>query len=1426
MVKKTTGVHYATNVHGQPNANLKYAKYYVGWANAPNASAKTYSTKPQGSAMSYYYNENKHQKPVTLTAHDFDFNLPSCAYITKITFTARIKASGKINVKAPYARFNIYNGSTHVDTYCEDDTGWDDGYWYYNPNKKLSNTWQEIDYVLTGTEFRKRGYPISSLNDIIMGIDLRWYASKELVNSTIKLDYVSCVIEYELAEPRLTFDTVTSEDNPRWTNAGETYTVVVNYTNRSNASCCNGTSKNIQVTVPHNAIVEGYNSSYDASTGIWTVPCTPNASSKLELEITDYSIGEDKINFLNEDIGDYDYWVYSAIPDHDVGEIRAFPGTMQKGVVSCVDYSAIVLSTNGRATVNVNVDTVNNSNPDLTWSIDYDYTMPDVTIASSSNSQIVFNVPRNEERHIFFKSCFIPSVVGNTNVRAVLNNSSRIVPYEVLDVPIFRVRNATVDNDFDRSVSEILFNPSVINFQTHRVASSTELGAYVLDCGVADYDGSMVLDECSLTASTWERLDYIGMIPLEYHHYDPKSTFENKGIKESYKNKTYKGKEGIIDEDISLKFKIRPKQAPTLHGLIELDKPTPINANHKCFEGDVLNHRGWVVLSKAEIERTNPLWYDVDATVDYITHDITTKFQIHKGLAVNNVSMPDVQEEVFELGSNLSTGLSVFNIDTDGGFVYDEDGEDGAKNIFSLDEGQHLLINTLNPLTDVAHVRFDWYSNRIDELRENEMSRIFRLKDRDGNSVFEYEYCDFEFEDDFVTCTVIIRVKNNTGGWNEAITLTKVDLSTEIEADPIAVDDTTDEDFTEVVLDEEDIVGDTTDESDDEIDDDAYEEGYIAPEFNPEEYDISLIYGTSLELILNGNNLSILDRGYNGSEVEQNVTLVGEDFVFETLWVNNNSDGTTEDIISYIDISLTETVLNTLYSSKYSNLMVSPFPIPYKTVVFTRESEEGTIYYLTGDEPFKYLIEPFYQYHCGTDMVTREGVSLFNLNNSYTHFYIENGLVRLGFNKLNGRLSLSKWDIASKTWVTTHHFQMSNDIKFSLAKYSDDKIVIKAGTDTLFTIWRGHPYIMVQNTKDIINITSDFNYAYGDNIDNTKYDYPVVCSFLNTNNLLPASVGGVSLDKDSVTINDDMISGGTNHTITLNIPNLTALADNTLGVTLSPSTTAGKVHFLVNGVEVGKASSPFTVTTDAFDKVGAYTVQAVYTGDDNNNIAISDKVTVNVSAPEPDDNTKADTGTPDAPSGKYKLEIVSAPSSFTFYDKKQVILQLTRGDTVCKGMIVEVQLPTGHTESRKTDANGQVYITNNDVDYVPGKYQWGGRFYDDWDEEGNISGNIMLTALKWIEIKKATPTFAHNAPSGRVTKGNDFIVKLKGVAGGLDGKKLIYGTGVGTKKTKTTNAKGNIHIPCNTKGTFYIVVNFAGSTRYNAIGRVFTIKVV
>lgn len=1423
--------HYASTVHGQPNANASDAKLRNEWVSNQKACAVDVTKAPQGSTSSLFEVKGKDfKRPWTFTAIQYGFDIPECAYINSVKFEVRVKIDTKSKIPSPYAHFNLYHGKNTVKDNIKDYNGWKDGLFNQAADKKyLSTSWQTLTYVMSGAEFRKKGYPISELNELRMGIDLRFFKPESLKGATkIDIQWVRCTVDYQMPNHVVTFDTVTSETSPRHVYCGEVYDVTVKHQNRSNAGCCNGNTRDLTVTLPPNAKIISSNGNY--SNGVWTVACTPNSESVLKLKLKDYSMGVQKINIQGSDVGNYDYWINNSHTGKDVGEVTGYPSVMQLNTPSCITFDAVVDSYYGAVDFYIDLVTLNkavdseHTPSSVDWSIDEDKSTEGVRITNVDGNHIQMSVPAQQVVNIVFKGCFKPDFIGSREAMVKLDydGTPTWISYNVIDAPDYIVRNTGLTTDYDRDVGEIIVNPSTIRFRTHRLATSTEIEAYVIDCSYAE--ANMITEEPTLSANIWEKLDYIGVVPLEYHHYDPDSTYSNKAISDAYKNKTYKGKEGVIDEKISLKFKCRPKQAPTLQGLVELDKPTPINANHKCFESDPLNHRGWAVLSEVKFTRTNPLWYDCEAEVDYITHDIYTKFEIFTGEKVNTQDMPSMMAETFSLGENLSTGLDLFTVDTDGGFIYDDDGEDGAKNIFSLDEGQHLSIATRNPLANVSQIRFDWYSNKIAEDRENNLERIFRIRNANGDSVLEYEYTDFKFYEGYITCNVIVRVLNDGGSWVPHTY--PIDIRTELEAEPIT--DSDNDDAEEVIIDIDS--SDVEDDEEEDIDEETpYEEGYIAPTFDSTQYDLTTMYGSSLEIILNGNKVSIYDSGYSGRElaIENEELVPSTSYTFESVWTNKNSDGMTEDIISYIDVSLAETILSNEFAEYYSSLRVSPFPIPYKTVAFTRESEEGTLFYLQGENPFKYRIEPYYQYHCGCDLLGEE-ISIFNLNNSYTHYSIENGLVRLGFNKYNGRLSLAKWDVVSKEWITTHYFHMSEDTKFELeGKLSDDKITIRAGTDTFFTIWRGRPWIGVKNPNDEIFIDSKFNYCLSDKVDGVPYEYPVVYSFLNTHNLLPSCIGGKRLDYDCFLLDDDQISTGTDHTLTITANTESDTFETgteiTFNASLSPSTTDGDVHYLINGEDKGTVEHPFSFTY-TFDTAGAYEIQAVFTGDDDDNPAFSSKIVLKVENPEIAQNSEFHNKPQDSLEGKYNLSFASIPSKFTYRDNKEVVLILTKGGKGVKGYPIECVLPDGRTETLNTNAAGKVSYKNTNAKV--GKVQWGGRFYDLIHSGATLTnGKLIDSALKWVEVGKATPSFTTNASSNKLNKGKKLVIQLNGVGEKLNNEKITYTIGKGSKKSKTTNKNGKISIAFNEKGTYPIKLMFAGNKNYKSISKKFTLQV-
>ena len=111
---KHTNIHYAKNTHEQINLNAADADYRKHWEKFNLSSASDPELKPKGSARSFYQHSLRQLlgvptsevvesigepqlevlgeqpskdvlqgKPWTFTAHDFDIDIPNCAYIQK-----------------------------------------------------------------------------------------------------------------------------------------------------------------------------------------------------------------------------------------------------------------------------------------------------------------------------------------------------------------------------------------------------------------------------------------------------------------------------------------------------------------------------------------------------------------------------------------------------------------------------------------------------------------------------------------------------------------------------------------------------------------------------------------------------------------------------------------------------------------------------------------------------------------------------------------------------------------------------------------------------------------------------------------------------------------------------------------------------------------------------------------------------------------------------------------------------------------------------------------------------------------------------------------------------------------------------------------------------------------------------------------------
>ena len=1505
MATQGSGWHYANVVNEQINPNTakrnKWSNISNAVGNSNNYASASYTMKKTGKTKKGdpIFTSNF---PYTVTAHDFRLNIPEKARITRIEIQASMKASTKNSgVEFPRGLMCIYGGgwSKHLDDTKAKETGWKGGLYFINPQKKMSSSkFTTYSYVMDEAICKKGNFTPSNLNATVCGIDLVFDDTVLTKAVDVYLRWVRIYVSYEIPEYSLVHDgAVTSEFNPRNTVTGKTNTVKFTL---SNATDTDGGTRRLKLTSPYGTKINYVGvskGSYDSNTGIWSVNCGRKSSAVMTIQYTDYTVDTQKIELAS---------IENTIEDLKDGFNVSKSFYFASGYGSSDDYSKITtqlitpvphyrhdccfaVTSNAKSTVDniITYQLYHSFNFEkLSVELDTNLSSKGVEITNYTQQGVItVTVPEiGVDYDICFRFCLRPLSTGEHTIYPRISGGTESLPCEIIIKPPYSYHfgNKTVFDE-ENNIANYLLHGETVRFGNHRIASELETGAYVLPCKVKDNDALMVQSKPNIHMYKWEQLDYIGCVPLEHLHFDPKSTYKDKLLDTHYKNKRYMGKELASDEDITLNVRLHPQQVTTVQGLIDMDKPIPINANHLCFEGDALNHRGWAEIYGITTTETNPHWYKCDIDVKYLTHNLNTRFKINKGDKTFG-KYPTVTPllESVASGESLSEDntLPYFIVDTDGGYIYNEEdtevtyytntdgkwvfyvegeseeliskikeryGEDNVdirqlddetefqalvdeittqgytvisidvgeriqvsdtnyssdnqRNIFTLDEGQHFNIKSREILSNVAQVKLEWLSSKLIENKENAVSKIVRLVDKTTNvAMFEYEYSDFNFKiynegDNQIECHVIGRAYRK-GDYDEVI-------NEDIRIPVIVEDDGTDEDSEAT---SEETVEDITNE----------------------EY-----YGSSVSFYLDNNKLTIEDTGYTGKALSSTCELEGDGYYYEVEWKNNNTDGEDNDIITFINLTVQDSFLASQYSDKYSNMLVSPFPVADKTLLFSRNGEEGVLYYYDDDkEEFSYLIEPYYQYHNGVDLRASVDntsyISIFNLNYGYKTVYLENGLVSLGINRLNGHMYLRKWDTTLKEYVTLFQLQLTNYDDININSISDDKIELQA-SNTLISMYRGHPYVIFKHELEDILIHNRFGRVWAEQVDDDVMQYPTYFDLMNTQNLLPACVGSKKeIDDDCVEVwecgDAEDCPDLTKVEMTIDYDNSIYMDEETnLSIDSEDLVNGDLIYYIIDGDVYDTPvtyPNPFPYT---FASSKEYEVSAVYVGDETRSYAVAPTVTIYAKQHTPVDPTPeppSPTPTPDCPqptTGKYTLRFLNCPSTFRYRDNQEIKMQLLRGGKPVCGKTVE-RIVFKHTWSADTNKNGIVTFKNESTDTKPAKYKIGGRFFD---YENN---NTITKVFKDVTVKKADLEWEMRYEAGAVNKYASFKLKDKHTGRSIPNKKVTIKHN-GVNLTKTTNEYGNVWIKVTKKGNHTYQCSFAGNSYYNKVKHTFKEKI-
>lgn len=1499
---------YAQVVNPQINPNITQRE---GWTNIYNAIGNDqslayshYTKGVKGVAFNskgvphktYVYNY-----PWKITAHRFGFNIPSNARIKKVTAGVRMKSSKNGSGSTyPKVGFYIRDSSSRIKD-SSSATGWHNGVYWHKSEKRLSTTISTAQYPMSGDTFYKGGYTVDNLNSDICGVDLD-FGTGNYPAQTVYLMLVWMEVEYDLPSYTVSTNLVGTEENPYQMRSGVQEILEFNI-NQPVANVSDswqtlklsvpwGTEISGDVTARSSANVINDIENIDANNFLLKLKFNNSGNAVLRVPIIDYTVDKNNIISLTNTnpsvtaspIPSKNFYYNTKrdkVDGYDQTTISYLNPPYHKRHLSCFTVDTVAESRDDEiehqisndepftfvcAELDGSLSSEKVKLKDIKYegqSLIVDDEIKEQDVPVGKYVSLIFRVKESIKQNLHYTLCIRPHNEGSNTLNIYASDPQRNFPKQYDVLPSYTYHIGTKENeDHENNIHNTRLYGERINFTNHRIATNLETGAFVLPCHVKDTDAVMIEEKSNIHMYKWEQVDYIGCVPLEHLHFDPKSTYKDKLLDSHYKNKRYMGKELATDEDIDLNVRLHPAQVTTIQGLIDMDKPIPINANHRCFEGDALNHRGWAEIYGIKSELTNPSWYKCSIDVKYLTHNLNSRFHINKGdKTFGKYGIPSLLAETVVTGSSLSNNQDedFFIVDTDGTYTYTEDethwdeyydyngmpvtwvggewhgetytgtilkvedeegniidyhakasetddtneileylesvGEtvkelelnqtikvredytvdDGLKNRFTLDEGQHIRIKSRQPLSSINKIEIRWASSKLFENLENAISRITRLIDVEtGDVVFEYEYCDFDFTnftsytdattdevESKLSCRVIGRRKDKADYIVEFDDM--IDLQSDVE----------------------------TEESDTEL----------------------KYYGSNLIFELNNSHLKVIDEGYNGKEIESECNLEGKQYYWETYWENKNTGGENDDIIAYFNVSVQDSVLETTFADKYSSMYISPFPVSDKKILFTRNAEEGVIYYLDDDkEEFTYLIEPYYQYHNGVDLRNEVGSSIFNLNYGYKVIYLENGLVSLGINRLNGRMYLRKYDPILEDYVTLFNLYLNKYEDVNINSISDDRIELQA-SDTTIIMYRGHPYVIFKHELEDIGISTKSYKVYGQDVDGQVATYPTYYDLMNKDNLLPECVTK-KLDDDCVSLKEEVIEDLDTTTIVLSVsPSTDIVEGDTVTYTVKDENDNlfdKKVCFLVKYDKDDGYDEIGCSSTGTFDykleRTGAYIMMAVYVGDDSHEYAMSNEVSVQVGEPVP---TVEPTPEPPAPSltGDYVLTM-SCPSTMTYRDGSTVLFTLTKGGVPVQGKTIEMT-DFNYTNSAQTNAQGQVSFKNTKATSHPKKYKLGAKFWDGDDH------TPTKQVYKEVTVKKGTPEFHLNHRAEK--KGGSFSVNLrdKNNASNKLGKAKVQITVNGKKYDRVTNDNGSEAITINSKGTFKYICVFNGNKDYN-----------
>ena len=215
-------------------------------------------------------------------------------------------------------------------------------------------------------------------------------------------------------------------------------------------------------------------------------------------------------------------------------------------------------------------------------------------------------------------------------------------------------------------------------------------------------------------------------------------------------------------------------------------------------------------------------------------------------------------------------------------------------------------------------------------------------------------------------------------------------------------------------------------------------EPYITTDITPSvaDYD-GTVFGSDIRLEIKDNQLDLIDYGMlpqgaigGGKIILNDIPLNDANKYALRLEIryNNTRFERLNNLTGEMQMRIYEDISTTDAVKDYAKVLCSPMPVPNSKTVFTRHSDEGTLYFV--QDPYNstptYLTNAYNLYKGGVEITTETGISLFNLDNAYSPVYVGNELVRAEFHRRSGFIRISRYDETSGEWATVNTLKLKN----------------------------------------------------------------------------------------------------------------------------------------------------------------------------------------------------------------------------------------------------------------------------------------------------------------------------------------------------------------------------------------------------------------